>query len=68
MCAPAQRRATCTITLTSGETPAPEAPTAAERLAAVWAITADAWALSGRPIPDYSRAAMPGRVLRRSEG
>lgn len=38
--------------------------TPAERLAMVWAITRDVWALSGRTIPDYSRAAMPIRVIR----
>ncbi len=38
--------------------------TPAERLAMVWQITLDAWALSGRPLPDYPRAEAPVRVLR----
>ena len=64
----AARRATWTFALATGETSSPEASSAAERIAAVWAITCDAWALSGRPFPDYSRAEMPGRVWRRTEG
>ena len=43
------------------------ASTPAERLAALWAVTCDAWALSGRPWPDYRREDMPGRVLRGTE-
>lgn len=38
--------------------------TAAERIAMVWRLTLDAWALSGRPIPDYRREDAPGRVIR----
>jgi hypothetical protein len=30
----------------------------------VWEITVDTWELSGRPLPDYSRAEMPLRLLR----
>lgn len=48
---------------------APEVPkTAEERFAMVWQLTCDAWALSGRPFPTYSRAEMPGRVLRLNLG
>ena len=48
-----------------GESPAgPAAATPAERLAAVWELTCDAWALSGRPMPEYARAEMPGKVTR----
>lgn len=35
-----------------------------ERVAMVWALTVDAWTLSGRPIPDYPRSEAPGRILR----
>jgi hypothetical protein len=35
-----------------------------ERVAMVWRITLDAWALAGLPWPTYDRAHMPGRVLR----
>jgi hypothetical protein len=35
-----------------------------ERVAMVWRITLDAWALAGLPMPQYDRADMPGRVLR----
>lgn len=37
-----------------------------ERLAMVWELTARAWALVGKPVPDYARSLMPGRVTRPS--
>jgi hypothetical protein len=33
-----------------------------ERLAMAWTLTLEAWALSGRPIPAYPRAASPVRL------
>jgi hypothetical protein len=42
--------------------------TAAERVGMVWQITLDAWASSGRPLPEYTRATMPGRLIRRGDG
>lgn len=33
--------------------------TAAERLAMMWRLAQDAWAMAGRPIPDYRREEMP---------
>jgi hypothetical protein len=33
-----------------------------ERLAMVWTLTLEAWALSGRPMPEYPRAASPVRL------
>lgn len=36
-----------------------------DRLALVWTLTCEQWAFAGREIPDYPRAAMPGRVVRR---
>ena len=39
--------------------------TAAERVEMVWQLTLDAWAASGRPIPDYPREKIPVRVIRR---
>jgi len=42
--------------------------TAAERVAMVWQITQALWASAGRPIPDYDRPHMPGRVLRGHRG
>jgi hypothetical protein len=33
--------------------------TQADRLAAVVALTAEAWRLAGRPLPSYTRATMP---------
>jgi hypothetical protein len=44
-------------------TPA-ESSTASERFARIWAVTLDAWALSGAPLPTYTRAETPGRVVR----
>ena len=35
-----------------------------ERLAMVWSLTVEAWALSGRPMPNYPRAATPLRLCR----
>ncbi len=42
--------------------------TSADRIRALWRVTADAWASSGRPIPDYRRANMPGKIIRPSDG
>jgi hypothetical protein len=33
--------------------------TAAERLGMMWRLAQDAWAMAGRPIPDYPRQEMP---------
>ncbi len=41
--------------------------TPAERIAMVWSMTLDAWALSGKPLPVYRREDMPGVVIRRWE-
>jgi len=38
--------------------------TPAERIAMVWRITLDVWASSGRPMPTYTRAEMPGQFIR----
>ena len=46
---------------------APSASTAEERLAMVWQLALDAWALTGRAIPDYPRREAPGRVIRAAE-
>lgn len=35
--------------------------TAAERIAMVWQLTLDAWAMSGQPLPTYARHEAPGR-------
>lgn len=34
------------------------------RVAMVWSLTLDAWAISGRSLPDYARADAPGRIAR----
>lgn len=39
--------------------------TASERLDMMWRLALDAWASAGKPIPDYTRAETPGRVIRR---
>jgi hypothetical protein len=36
----------------------------AERAEGLAQISLLAWRLSGRPLPDYDRASMPGRILR----
>ncbi|MCU0619489.1 MAG: hypothetical protein MUF40_06260 [Gemmatimonadaceae bacterium] len=40
--------------------------TAVERVELVQVLSRRMWELTGRPFPDYSRAAMPGRVVRRA--
>jgi hypothetical protein len=45
-------------------TDARDASTVDERLALVWALTRQQWALAGRELPHYSRASMPGRMIR----
>jgi hypothetical protein len=42
--------------------------TPAERVAMVWQITLDVWASSGRELPEYTRATMPGRIIRSGQG
>ena len=39
----------------------------AERLAMMWPLALDAWAVLGHPMPDYRRSEAPGRVLRPKE-
>jgi hypothetical protein len=41
-----------------------KATTPSERVAMVWSLTLDAWAMSGKPLPTYTRAEIPGRVVR----
>jgi hypothetical protein len=36
-----------------------------ERLALVWSLTRQQWAFAGRDIPAYTRAEMPGRIVRK---
>lgn len=38
-----------------------------ERIGMVRELTLAAWAMSGRPMPRYDRATMPGRVIRRGD-
>lgn len=37
-----------------------------QRLAMMWPLALEAWALTGRPMPDYARETMPVRVVDRS--
>ena len=36
-----------------------------ERVAAVWPLTREAWAVAGKEIPSYQRSTAPGSVQRR---
>jgi len=36
--------------------------TSSERLDMMWQLALDAWAMTGRPIPSYTRAETPGRL------
>jgi hypothetical protein len=38
-----------------------------ERLALVWTLTRRQWAFAGRKMPEYTRAEMPGRIVRREQ-
>lgn len=38
-----------------------------QRLAMMWELTLGAWSLTGLPLPDYTRASMPGRLIRPGE-
>lgn len=40
--------------------------TAAERLAMMWPLALEAWAFSGRPLPDYKRSETPVQIIRSS--
>lgn len=35
-----------------------------ERIALVWTLTRQQWAFAGREMPKYTRAEMPGRLVR----
>jgi hypothetical protein len=43
---------------------APRDASPSELFAMVWRLTMDAWAMTGQPLPTYTRAEMPGRVSR----
>jgi hypothetical protein len=43
----------------------PSGASPSECVAMVWQLTLDAWAMTGTPLPTYTRANMPGRVSRR---
>lgn len=38
--------------------------TVEERLAMLWPLAKDAWAIMGQPLPQYERQNMPGRIFR----
>ena len=42
-----------------------DATTAEERLQMMWPLTVDAWAVSGKQLPDYHRSAAPVRKFMR---
>jgi hypothetical protein len=44
--------------------PLDQSTTPEERLAMVWTLTVEAWAISGRPMPAYPRTATPLRLRR----
>ena len=41
--------------------------TAAERLAMMWPLAVQAWALARRPLPTYDRSSIPIRIYRNGE-
>lgn len=38
-----------------------------QRIGMMWELTLGAWSLTGLPLPDYTRANMPGRLIRPGE-
>ncbi len=44
-----------------------ETTTAAERLAMMWPLAVQAWALAGKPLPTYERSNIPIRIYRNGE-
>ena len=42
-----------------------DATTVDERVALVWTLTRELWAFTGQPIPTYTRAEAPGKIIRR---
>ena len=59
-----ERRRSMRVELhTLESSPPATATTAEERVAMVWPITCDVWAMSGREMPAYERKEMPVRVL-----
>jgi hypothetical protein len=42
--------------------------TAEQRLAMMWELVVQAWAIAGKPIPAYERAQMPVRLCRLQDG
>jgi hypothetical protein len=44
-----------------------DATTASERIAMMWPLATEAWALSGRLLPIYARIATPSRIFRPGE-
>lgn len=61
----AKRRATWSLAVHSlADAPPSERVSPEVALASIWRLSCEVWALSGRPWPDYTRAAMPGRVIR----
>lgn len=41
--------------------------TAEERVAMMWELAQASWAMTGRAMPTYARAEMPGRLIRPGE-
>ncbi len=63
----AARRAWPVRTCRLGEEPSEDlssTTTPEQRLEMMWPLALEAWALSGRPIPSYSRRDAPIRVVR----
>jgi hypothetical protein len=56
------------VTLAQEDSPDIASLDRSTRIAMVWPITLDAWATSGRAMPDYDRAHAPGRILRGGRG
>jgi len=56
-----------TLTEAPGAEDLSASTTPEQRLAMMWELTLGAWSLTGLPLPDYTRATMPGRLIRPGE-
>lgn len=53
-----------TLESACGDEDLSDSTTVEQRLGMMWELAQGAWALTGSPMPSYSRAEMPGRVVR----
>ncbi len=53
-----------TLSVSLGDEDLSDSTTLEQRLGMMWGLASSVWALMGTPAADYTRAQMPGRVIR----